>query len=210
MVLGNMGPDASSELPAILAALYDVNTHVRRSVAGALPMVPARTKDARLALALVEALGAEDRCLRTQAGYTLAAVLKEAGDDTAPELSRLAASDDSLVREAANKAIANLPADAAVPVLIPLLTHGDDAVRGAAARTLGSFGPAARAAVPTLIDVLGEYPHYQMAVHTSGRIGPGAKQAIPAFSASSREDASPPTCSSSPIMSSYKRPSRPS
>jgi HEAT repeat protein len=151
---------------------------VRRSAASALPKVPARTRETRLAL--VEALASEDRYLRGQAGYALAAVADEAGD-TAPELSQLAQSDDRAQREAANKALARLPADAAVPVLIPLLTHDDESVRQAAAGTLGSFGPRAHAAVPTLIALLDTYPHYQMAIHTLGRIGPGATQAIPAL-----------------------------
>jgi len=178
MVLGNMGSDASNALPTILTALYDENEHVRRSAAAALPRIPARTYEARLAL--VDALGAENRYLRTQAGQALVAAAEEAGD-VAPELSRLAASDDRLVRETANRVLAELPADAAVPVLIPLLTHEDDPVRQGAAGTLGSLGPAARAAVPTLIELLDEYPHYMMAVHTLGRIGSGAKAATPAL-----------------------------
>ena len=44
MVLGNMGPNASSALPTILAVLHDENEHVRRSAASALPRVPARRR----------------------------------------------------------------------------------------------------------------------------------------------------------------------
>jgi HEAT repeat protein len=178
MVLGNMGADASSVLPAILAALEDENENVRRSAAGVLPKIPARTHETQLAL--VEALGAENRYLRTQAGYALAAVGEQAGA-LAPELSRLAATDDRVVRGAAFNALAKLPADAAVPVLIPLLAHEDDDVPRRAANALGAYGPDARAAVPTLVAMLDEYPHYLLAARTLGRIGPGAKEAIPAL-----------------------------
>lgn len=177
MVLGNMGSDASSALPTILAALDDENEHVRRSAAGALPRVPARTQETRRAL--VKALASDDRYLRSQAGFALAAVGEQAGD-VAPDLGRLAEGDDGKAREAAFKALAKLPADAAVPVLIPLLSHPDSAVQQAAAGSLGSFGPDARAAVPTLIAML-ESPQRYTAVHLLARIGPGAEEAVPAL-----------------------------
>jgi HEAT repeat protein len=179
MVLGNMGTDASIVLPQIIATLNDENEHVRRSAANTLTRVPATTSETRMAL--VRALEVDDRHLRSQAGRALAAAAPADSATIAPELARIATSDNRQASGAAFNVLEKLPATDVVPVLVPMLSSDDQQTRQNAARVIGTFGYEASAAVPTLITLLDKYPHYLMAVHTLGRIGPGAKAAIPAL-----------------------------
>lgn len=178
MVLGNMGADASIVLPQIMATLDDDNKHVRRSAANALTRVPAADSETRLAL--VRALEADDRLLRSQAGRALATAPADSAT-IAPELARIAASDNLQASGAAFNVLEKFSAANVVPLLVPMLSSENQQTRQNAARVIGNFGPEASAAVPTLITLLDKYPHYLMAVHTLGRIGPGAKAAIPAL-----------------------------
>jgi HEAT repeat protein len=177
MVLGNAGEDASRALASILERLHDdPNPHVRRSAAGAMRRVPARSLETRRAVA--QLLASDQHYTRQQARFALVSVADEAGD-VAADVARIGAHPDWKVREVAFAVLKELPAEQAVPVLEGYLRHDDDGVRQGAFGALGAFGPRATPALPTLVRLIDEYPNRYHALAVLARIGPAAEPALP-------------------------------
>ncbi|HVR34535.1 MAG TPA: HEAT repeat domain-containing protein [Methylomirabilota bacterium] len=153
LILYYLGEDARRAAPALVKALDDSDTEVRRVAANALGNFkdrPGATEALRLALA------DPHDSVRGAALQSLSHV--EHGSVVALEAGRLLADPKPGVRIDAAQLLKNLGPEAkpAIPALIEALQDENADVLRFAAQALGSIGPEARAAVPGLIEVLEE------------------------------------------------------
>lgn len=173
-VLGRGGDAAREAVPALVAALGDVDEPTGLNAAYALGAIGEAAVPA-----LAAALRAEAEPVRRHAGYGLTTV----GAPAVAALIHASRDTDAQVRALAADALGDmgLPARGAVPVLRDALRDADPWVRRQAADALGTIGPAAQDAVPALIDTLcDELPYVRFnAAFALARLGPAAAEAVP-------------------------------
>jgi HEAT repeat protein len=158
-LLGRMGKGAAGAVKALVGALDDDNTEVRREVIFALGAIGPDAGSATPAL--VKLLESDNERVRHAATFALGKIGEGAKSAVDPLVKELA-SDDLFEQRIAAWALAHIdPANAAVakdavPILIGSLDSDDPVVRAAAAHALGNFGKLAAAATPTLGKIAAE------------------------------------------------------
>jgi HEAT repeat protein len=183
-ILAEIGPAAGSALAALLAALTDGDSIVRREAATALAAVGPNDDGAVSALiaelATPNALAATRALAKCGAGSLRAT----------PGLVKLLSSEDPEIRWNAANTLGEIHAVDALDPLIGALKDPADQVREHAAEALGELGPAAAKAVEPLIATLKD-PYSKArrdAARSIGQIGPAAKAAAPALEQLSKDD----------------------
>ncbi len=136
VALGKIGPDAKAAVPALIEALKDENSEMRRRVAVALGNIG---PDAKAAVpALIEALKDENKNVRDSAAVALGTLGPDA-KAAVPVLIEALKDEGMVVRREAAGALGEIGPDAkaVVPALIAALKDEDWRVRGQAAEALG-------------------------------------------------------------------------
>jgi HEAT repeat protein len=148
-VLGDLGPGARAEEPAVERLLTDRNTEVRLSAAEALARIDPQTQAA--APVLAAALKDTDSQIRLRAALRLG-WMGDAARGSLPALRAALKDSDALVRAGAAESIWRITdkAEEALPVLMLGLKAPDWSVRSWSSQALGRIGPAAKPAVRAL------------------------------------------------------------
>jgi len=150
--LGNFGPKAKEEAPALIGALVDEDENVRWQAGFALMMI---------GVSAVPALSRTLRNANSMLRERVAGILADIGTDAleaVPELSAALGDDNRNVRRNAARALRNIaPTDpAAIAALARALGDYDPEILEKVAQALGKIGRAAREAIQGLIGVLND------------------------------------------------------
>ena len=148
LALGDLGGEAKSALPEMLALLKDGAADVRFFGGMAL----GRVWDAAVP-AVTELLHDTNGLVRAAAAQALGRIGPDASQ-SAPELKPLIQDKDAAVRTEAVRALGRIGKETSVPMLIELLRSNITDVREAAFDALGEMGPASKAALPALTEIL--------------------------------------------------------
>lgn len=182
-VLGEMGADARSAVPALVKLLDSEEMQTRREAFLALASIGPDAETA--APALMKILTDADDPGRAGAAYALA---KIGAKDALPELKKLTDSDDELLALASAWGLVVLEPDdeenltIAVPQLIGALSWEAPLARRESAIVLGDLGPKAKVAIPELIEALKkeQVPDIRAELlHALAEMGPDASEAMP-------------------------------
>jgi len=181
--LGQIGPDATTVVPALIKALEDDDSEVRKRAAWAIGQIGPGAKDA--VPALIEAFRDENTVVR----WNAVEALKHIGAEAVPTLIETLKGDNATVRWYTVEALEQIGPGAkdAVVTLMEALNNRneDERVRFSAVRALGKIGPGAKDAVVTLIDALnnrnGDERVRWSAGWALGQIGPDARDAVPSL-----------------------------
>jgi HEAT repeat protein len=184
--IGNCELEAKDAIPALLEALSDNDTRVRRAASNALRLkVRPDTKTA--VVPLFAALKDKDHEVRAFSAEALANIGPEA-DKAIPALMEAAIDpvNDWTVRYSAALAIGRIGPNAlpAVPTLIRVILNKSEnrLVRPAATKALGEIGPDAREAIPALKECLkdSDYSVRAEAAYALWRIDQNMELVVPA------------------------------
>ena len=152
--LGHIGVEARSATGSLIAAMDDVDLHVRAVAASTLPAVDAPAEQA--VPALIELIQREPAVMPIDA-------LSEYGPEAkaaVPTLVRLAGEDElnSEIRWNAVRTLGKIGAEAveAIPALVEQLQNSIPSIREHAAEALGDIGPAAQAEAEALLPLLSD------------------------------------------------------
>lgn len=148
LALGDLGDEAKSALPTMLALLKDNAPDVRFFGAMALGKVGAAAVPGVTGL-----LHDTNSLVRAAAAQALGRIGPKASQSL-PELKPLIQDKNAAVRAEAVQALGRIGKETAVPMLIELLSTNITDVREAAFDALGEMGPAAKAALPALTEIL--------------------------------------------------------
>jgi HEAT repeat protein len=176
-LLGEVGPEARTAVPALIEALQDGDPHVRTVAATSLAAVA--PGDPETVTAFTGLLHGPDRLVAVRALARCGAAAAPA----VPDVIGLLQDAEPNVRWNAARTLGLIgpPARAAVPALVATLKDHEAFVREHAAEALGDLGPAAQDAVPALIGVLKDKDARvrRDAARSLGQIGPAAAPAVP-------------------------------
>jgi len=176
--LGALGADAKSALPALVAALSDSESAVRKEAGRALVRVGARVKDIPKLLQRLES-----------GDFDVAQMICEAlGDLGAQAVAPLVAvleSDNDRFRSYVVTALTlcGRHGAEALPALLDRMTDENPGVAAKAAEAVRRIGPWCTDQVPDIVDRarFGEPRTRWAAIHVLARIGPAARDALPAL-----------------------------
>ncbi len=150
--LGHIGVEAQEATPAMLAALTDLDAHVRSVAAGSLPAINAPADTAVPALVDL---------IQRDPSVTALRALSEYGPSAKPALNNLVqlVGDEQLNSEIRWNAVRTLgkmrdAATEAIPALVAQLQNPIPSIREHAAEALGDIGPAARQTAEALLPLL--------------------------------------------------------
>jgi HEAT repeat protein len=203
-VIGLLGPEAKSAVPAVIRALTDKDNKVRLSAASCLLTLGSTASEA--VPALLKGIKDKDLAVRGQIICALGATQVKEKDVIQALTSCLADDQPLFIRGCAASALADLgnAAKGAIPKLIEALEtkivkpdeENKRRLCSFAAYALGEIGPAAKAAVPNLVE-LAANPQCDGVVRPNcvealGKIGPAAAAAIPTLEKILRGRPQPP------------------
>jgi HEAT repeat protein len=179
--IGDLGPQGSVVVPALVEMLKDTDPYVRWAAAQSLGFGPA----AKQALSpLIDALHDRDHNVRGMSAFALGR-MGPAAEPAVPSLIRALKDDDKQVCRRAAAALGQLgpAAHDAVPALLKALGEDDPELVESAARALGGIGAQADLVVPALVTTLRykEWSARAGAAAALGAFGEQAKDAVPAL-----------------------------
>jgi HEAT repeat protein len=179
-------PGIAAQLSPQVEHLTDSDFRIRLQAADTLA-----EKGAAAVPALIQALTAGDRAVRSSAAEVLGRIGPEAAA-AVPALTQALQDEDAYVRRIAAYALAKVGGNAAtaIPILADQLSDRDPNLRATAAYALGKIGQGATAAVPNLVARLGDgAPQVRRnAAYALGCFGPEAQLAVPALISSLQDN----------------------